>query len=226
MKYLIVVAHPDDEVLGVGATISTLKKENHEVNVCILSANVEVRNFRPDDEKLERDTNQALHFLGVNQIIRGDFPNIKLNIVPHLEKVQFIEKAMLETEAEVIITHHPADTNNDHLETSLACQAAIRLFQRNEKAPQIKEVLFMEVLSATEWSINTSMNAFRPNTFIEVQKEGLDMKITALSMYENVMRPYPHPRSKEALEALALYRGAQSGLYYAEAFECVFRRGF
>lgn len=38
------------------------------------------------------------------------------------------------------------------------------------------------------------------------------------------MRPYPHPRSDEALLGLAAYRGAQAGVKYAEAFECAFRR--
>lgn len=224
MNYLIVVAHPDDEVLGAGATIAKLSAEGHKVSVCILSANAEARKFRPDDEGLLYDTNQALASIGIQKTIRGSFPNIKLNTVPHLEKVQFIEQAIMETGAQMIFTHHPADTNNDHMETSLACQAAIRLFQRNPDVAPIESVFFMEVLSATEWGINTSMNAFRPNTFVEVGEAGVDAKIHALSLYKDVMRPYPHPRSPEALKGLAAYRGAQAGMNYAEAFECVFQR--
>ena len=68
------------------------------------------------------------------------------------------------------------------------------------------------------------MNRFIPNRFVEVGKVGLDAKVKALSMYHGVMRPYPHPRSKEAIEGLALYRGGQSGCNYAEAFEVVLRR--
>lgn len=34
-----------------------------------------------------------------------------------------------------VITHHPADTNNDHMQTSMACQEAIRLAQRR---PEVK----------------------------------------------------------------------------------------
>lgn len=224
MNYLIVVAHPDDEVLGAGATIAKLTAEQHEVSVCILSANAEARNFRPNDEILLNDTNQALDYLGIRKTIRGDFPNIKLNTVPHLEKVQFIERAIIETGAQAIFTHHPSDTNNDHMETSLACQAAIRLFQRNPSIPPMKQVFFMETLSATEWSVNTSMNPFRPNTFVEIGETGIKAKIHALSLYRDVMRDYPHPRSPEALEGLAAYRGAQAGCKYAEAFECVFQR--
>jgi len=226
MSYLVVVAHPDDEVLGAGATISKLTKEGKEVNVCIMSGKAQARTRRPQDFELEEDTKNALDMLGVNKRIIGDFPNIKFNQVAHLELVRHIEKAIEETGADIIITHHPADTNNDHYHTSIACQAAIRLFQRRENERPLREVLFMEVLSSTEWSINTANRAFSPNTFVEVGAENIDLKIRVLETYRNVMRPFPHPRSKETIEGLAAYRGGQSGCKYAEAFESVFRRIF
>jgi len=226
MNYLIVVAHPDDEVLGAGATMYKLAQEGHSVNVCILVGEVNARNHRPSDNELEEDVNSAMEILGIDKTIKGKFPNIKLNIVPHLELVQFIEKAIIETKATVILTHHPSDLNNDHLHTSLACQAAVRLFQRNSSIEPLKELLFMEVPSATEWGLNNSLNQFRPNLFIEVGEQGIDKKIEALSQYRGVMRNYPHPRSVEALKGLAAYRGAESGIKYAEAFESAIRRGF
>lgn len=224
MNYLIVVAHPDDEVLGAGATIHKLTTQGHSVFVSILSGEVEARNFRPKLEELDSDVDKALNYLGVKKIIKGSFPNIKFNTVDHLSLVQFIEKCILDCNADIIFTHHPADTNNDHLHTSLATQAAIRLFQRNPKVKPIKELLFMEIPSSTEWSINRAMNQFNPNVFFEVGSEAVDKKIHALSLYRDVMRPYPHPRSGEFIRSLALYRGGQSGINYAEAFESVFRR--
>jgi LmbE family N-acetylglucosaminyl deacetylase len=226
MNYLVVVAHPDDEVLGAGATMYKLTQAGHTVNVCILSGEVHARNHRPETEELYEDVSNSLNLLGVTKIIKGDFPNIKFNTEPHLRLVQFVEKTIVETNTEVIFTHHPADLNNDHLHTSLACQAATRLFQRRPELTPIKELLFMEVPSATEWSLNKAMNPFNPNTFIEVGEEAIDKKIEALSMYRGVMRPFPHPRSPEALKGLAAYRGGQAGMTYAESFESVFRRGF
>ncbi len=226
MDYLVVVAHPDDEVLGAGATIYKLAKQGHTVNVCIMSGEVKARNHRPKMTELNEDVNNSLNLLGVSKVIKGQFPNIELNTVPHLKLVQFIETAIEETKAEVVFTHHPADLNNDHLHTSLACQAAVRLFQRRPEVKQLKELLFMEVPSASEWGLNKAVNQFNPNTFIEVGKEAIEKKIEALSMYRGVMRPYPHPRSAEALRGLAAYRGGQAGMVYAESFESVFRRGF
>ncbi len=224
MKYLIVVAHPDDEALGAGASIWKLTQEGNQVDVCIMCTEAKARAFRPEDNELESDMDEACRMLGVAKKYEGTFPNIEMNNSTHLSLVQFIEKAIAESEPDVIITHHPADTNNDHMHTSMACQAAIRLFQRRIGMKPLREMWFMEVLSSTEWSVNTSMNRFQPNTFIEVGKDGIDIKIKALATYRGVMRPYPHPRSERAIEGLAAYRGAQSGTDYAEAFEVVFRR--
>ena len=225
MKCLIVVAHPDDEVLGAGAAIYQLTRGGAEFSVCMLSGDVQARNRRPSDEELSGDIDQSASLLGIARVIRGSFPNIEFNTVPHLNLVQFIENAIAETRAALVITHHPADTNNDHLHTSLACQAAVRLFQRRDDVPPVKELWFMEVPSATDWNINTSVLPFSPNTFIEVGKEGVEQKLRALSKYRAVMRDYPHPRSPEVITGLAALRGGQAGMAYAEAFECVFRRG-
>jgi N-acetylglucosamine malate deacetylase 1 len=226
MSYLVVVAHPDDEVLGAGATMYKLVQEGHSVNVCILSGEVSARQFRPTSDELNEDVQSSMNILGVDKVITGDFPNIEFNNSGHLKLVQFIEKAIIETKADVVFTHHSADLNNDHLHTSLACQAAVRLFQRRNDVKPLKELLFMEVPSSTEWGLNKAMNQFSPNTFIEVGEKSVDKKIEALSMYRGVMRDFPHPRSKEAIKGLAAYRGGQSGMFYAEAFESVFRRGF
>lgn len=224
MSYLIVVAHPDDEVLGAGATMYKLTKQGEDVNVCIMCGRAAARTFRPENNELQDDMNVCMKMLGVNRVIVGDFPNIKMNTLPHLELVQFIEKAIIETGATTIITHHPSDLNNDHVQTSIACQAAVRLFQRRTDVAPLKELLFMEVLSSTEWALNSSVLEFRPNTYIEVGKEGIDVKIKALGCYRGVMRPYPHPRSEEAITGLAAYRGAISGCNYAESFESIIRR--
>ena len=222
MNYLVVVAHPDDEVLGAGATINKLINAGNNVAVAIMVSQAAAR--KDLSSSLSTDEAEALAILGVKQTYHASFPNIKMNTVPHLELVQFIEKCIMDFKADAIITHHPADTNNDHVMTSYAAQAAARLFQRRDDVPDLKELLFMEVPSSTEWSLDSSSNDFRPNTYFEIGREGLDVKLKALAAYKGVMRPYPHPRSNEALEGLAAYRGAQAGCRYAEAFESVLRR--
>lgn len=222
MNYLFVVAHPDDEVLGAGAGIGKLVKEGHRVAVATLANHAAARTNI--SATLQSDQEKAFAILGVEKAYAGDFPNIKMNTVPHLELVQFIEKAIEDWGAEAVFTHHPADTNNDHVMTSYAVQAACRLFQRKEGVPALRQLTYMEVPSSTEWSFDSSANRFTPNLYVEIGKEGVEQKLQALAAYTGVMRPYPHPRSRESIEGLAAYRGAQAGCNYAEAFETVFIR--
>lgn len=223
MKYLLVVAHPDDEVLGAGASIWNWTRKGDVVDVALMCTEAKARAFRPGDEELNSDLDESAAYLGINKKYEATFPNIEMNTVPHLKLVQFIESAIKESEPDIIITHHPADTNNDHLQTSMACQEAIRLFQRRSEVKRVKEFWYMEVPSCTEWAINNAFNLFRPNCYVEVGKEGVDAKIKALSMYRGVMRPYPHPRSAEYITGLAAMRGGQWGQNYSEAFEVVLR---
>lgn len=216
------VAHPDDEVLGAGATIHRLISEGNEVAVAIMANNAAARSNI--SETLADDEAEALRIMGVEKSFVADFPNIKMNTVAHLDLVKFIESCIEDFGAEAIITHHPSDTNNDHVQTAYAVQAACRLFQRKPNIPALKKLLFMEVLSSTEWSLDSSSNRFVPNFFVEIGEEGVELKLKALKAYKGIMRPYPHPRSVEAVKGLAAIRGAQAGCNYAEAFECVFGR--
>ena len=80
-----------------------------------------------------------------------------------------------------------------------------------------------ETACATEWALDCAKNRFVPNYFVQIGEDGFGTKMKALSFYEGVPRPYPHPNSRETYEGLATYRGAQAGANYAEAFQCVFR---
>ena len=222
MRHLIVVAHPDDEVLGAGGYINKLVKEGKEVAVATMANHAAAR--ADISSTLVSDQAEAMKILGVTKTYTADFPNIQMNTVPHLKLVQFIESCIEDFGADAIITHHPSDTNNDHVMTSLAAQAASRLFQRKEGVPPLKRLLYMEVPSSTEWSFDSSSNRFTPNHFVKIGKEGVNIKLEALAAYKGVMREYPHPRSAEAIKGLAAYRGVQAGVSYAEAFESVFFR--
>lgn len=221
MNYLVVVAHPDDEVLGAGATINKLVNQGHKVAVAIMAGHAAARVNRSDS--LAEDEKKAQSLLGIHHAYHADFPNIQMNTVPHLSLVRFIEGCIRDWQAQAIITHHPSDTNIDHQETSKATIAACRLFQRTTGIERLNMVAFMEVLSSTEWSLNSSENRFQPNMFVEVGKHGIETKIDALNSYVGVMRTYPHSRSPEAITGLAAYRGVQAGCNYAEAFEIVFK---
>jgi LmbE family N-acetylglucosaminyl deacetylase len=222
---LIIVAHPDDEILGFGATGAKLVKGGEVVQPIILCGSVDNRYKRPNDQELFRDMSAANELLGFEQPILGDFPNIKMNNVDHLTIVEFIEKQILEFQPTRIFTHHPADLNDDHQQVSRACMAASKYYQRRNGIRPLKSLSFMEIQSATDWGFEASGDSFKANHYVEVSEE-IDLKLQALACYHNVMRDFPHPRSVEAIKGLSAYRGGQSGQKYSEAFQTIFQQGF
>lgn len=223
---LVVVAHPDDEILGFGGGGHSLVIKGEKVVPIILSGKVGIRHKKPKEVELLEDIKAANECLGFESPVIGDFPNIRMNTVPHVELVQFIETQLEKYQPSRVFTHHPSDLNDDHVQVSRACQAAIRLFQRRDSIKPVNEFYYLEILSATDWSLASGSSSFQPNTYVELKSLCIERKIKALGAYRDVMRPYPHPRSIESLKGLALYRGSQSGLCYAEAYQMVFRRGF
>ena len=61
---------------------------------------------------------------------------------------------------------------------------------------------------------------FHPVRFVDISKT-LERKRKAMECYDSEMRPFPHTRSFEGLEALARWRGVSAGAQAAEAFTVV-----
>lgn len=221
---LVVVAHPDDEILGFAASGTKLVKAGEIVQPVILCGSVDARTMRPTNQELFSDIEAANQMLGFEVPVLGHFPNLRMNTIDHIEIVHFIEKQILEYQPKRIFTHHPADLNDDHVQVSKACMAAARYCQRRSDILPLQLFGFMEILSATDWSFSSGVSPFYPNCFVDV-KDSIEIKIEALGKYRGVMREAPHPRSPEVIRGHAAYRGGQCGKRFAEAFEIVFRLG-
>jgi len=220
MNVLAVVAHPDDEILGCGATLLRLREEGHHIYSAILCANADARANRPDD--LHRWAAEAAEMVGIEETIDYQFCNVQFNTVPHLEMVQAIEKAIERFRPEWIFTHHPSDLNIDHRvchETTMAAAMLPQRLTRDLPVTMIRKILLCEIVSSTDWA-PMGHPPFQPNTFIDVAST-LDRKIAALDHFRGAMKPFPHSRSLENIRHLAHVRGAQVGIPTAEAFVTV-----
>lgn len=224
MNILVIAAHPDDEILGVGGTIAKHSANGDQVYACILCEHCLARKNKPRHDDFLEQIHAAKNIVGIKEILFFDFPNIQMNTVSTLKIVQSIEQAIIRFEPEVVYTHHWGDVNDDHKIVSHATMAAVRLPERQTVSalPRnlIKQVLCYETPTSTEWALPDKETVFLPNVFVDIEKT-LDCKLKALQCYENVMREYPHPRSEEAIRAHAMDCGVKVGLKAAEGFVLV-----
>ena len=218
---LVVVAHPDDEILGFGGTGCYLTSKGESVQPLIICGNVDARSQRPTDTQLLDDIHASSALVGFENPILLDYPNLRLNNVDHINIVQSIEHFIRLHSPSRIFTHHPRDLNQDHRIVSYACSVAARLNLRSSPPLPSPDLLYFETLSATDWSFPDSKFPFDPNLFVDITPF-LDTKLKAISCYRNVLRPEPHSRSLTTIQSLASLRGSQSGFLYAEAFQAAF----
>lgn len=215
---LIIAAHPDDETIGCGGTILRHVSSGDIVNVITLTDGVSSRDSVKDNDNKHRNESalKAMKILGANWIGSGNFPDNNMDTIPILDVIKFIESFKEKYYPDIIYTHSPNDLNIDHGITATAALTAFRP-EPNEKYTEIR---FFEVASSSDFSVKQLNEKFEPNLYINI-KDFLSKKIEALKCYHREMRDYPHSRSYKKIESLAEYRGAQSGLVLAEAFEIV-----
>ena len=221
-RTLVVAAHPDDEVLGCGATMARISSEGGIVQTIFL-ADGESSRFPLSEIKsqvvLERilarkvAATSAANILGSLPPKFLDLPDNRLDTVPLLDIVKILEKEIERFKPLQIITHFSGDLNVDHQKVHEAVLVATR--------PQgdlcVGEVICFELPSSTEWRPPGSGQTFTPNIFIDVTGFE-DQKFVALKAYDSEMRTFPHPRSKEAILSLLKWRGASANLLASEAF--------
>jgi LmbE family N-acetylglucosaminyl deacetylase len=224
-KILIVVAHPDDELLGLGATMNRLINEfSISTHLVILGEGITSRSDRRDPAKWEMELalhkcniKKAQESIGYSTVSIFDFPDNRFDSVPLLDIVKVIEKEKLEFKPDVIFTHHGGDLNIDHQRVFESVITACRPM-KNET---VKTIITFETPSGTEWRASTDPRHFIPNLFVIVSEENLQAKINGMESYEFEKRSYPHPRSPEALRIQAQRWGIVVGAELAEAFVIV-----
>lgn len=221
-RILVVAAHPDDEVLGCGGTIARMSREGHDITIAILGEGITARYPKPEKArrsltaKLGENTRKAADLLGVKKVIAKTLPDNRFDTVPMLEIIKMIEEIIKKTSPQIIYTHHGGDLNIDHMIVNRAVLTATR--PMTDFA--VGEIYSFEVPSSTEWTFGQFRPAFKPNVFVEVSTS-LEKKLAAMEIYESETRQFPHPRSREALIAIARRWGSVAGLQAAEAFELV-----
>jgi LmbE family N-acetylglucosaminyl deacetylase len=210
---LILAPHPDDEVLGCGATIKKLSNEGNSVFVLVVTRG---SSKFYSDEKIQNVRNEALQahkLLGVKQTFFLDFPAPELDTVPLADISREISNVIIDFQINILYLPHRGDIHNDHRVVFNAGLVAARPVGDYS----VKEIYAYETLSETEWAAPFADDAFIPTCFVNVE-ETLKAKLEAMKCFKSQLKAFPNPRSLETIEALAKFRGATVGFKAAEAF--------
>jgi len=211
---LVVAAHPDDEVLGCGGTIARHAAEGDTVHVVFIADGEGARTGAAANAALAREKAAiaALSILGAATPIFLGLEDNQLDAYRLLDIVRPVESVITEVAPDVVYTHHGGDLNIDHELTHRAVMTACRPLPGSPA----REIYSFEVVSSTEWNSARGRD-FIPQLYVDVTAY-MSTKRLALDAYREEMRPVPHARSIENVDALATFRGASVGVGAAEAF--------
>lgn len=209
MNILVIAAHPDDEILGMGGTLYKLKKKGHKIHLCIVTdGQCKHCGIKDRHEKRRKAAIQASKFLGMTSICFFDFEDSKLDVTPQIEINRKLEVLIKKIKPEIVYTVPDNDFHKDHQKV-LECTLVVT----RPHSTSVKEVYMYEMSESIK-------AGFNPNVYVDIEKE-FKYKIKAFKMYKTEQQKFPFPRSLEGIESLAIQRGIESGLKKAEAFKLI-----
>jgi LmbE family N-acetylglucosaminyl deacetylase len=213
-KVLVISAHPDDEILGVGGTLIRHRNQGDDINWLVATNLHESQGFskervhlrQKEIENVASSLNMTSHLL--------NYKAMSLTSADILDMVPKISSIFHEALPEIIYVLNRSDAHSDHrilFDAVMACTKSFRY-------PFIREVLMYECISETEFAPALPEKSFLPNCYIDISSE-MDEKLQLMQIYGSELGPHPFPRSERNIRALATFRGASCGVEYAEAFQ-------
>ncbi|NMI02274.1 PIG-L family deacetylase [Pseudonocardia acidicola] len=211
---VIVAAHPDDELLGAGATLAKHVRAGDGVHAVIMAEGATSRYDGAMVGVLADASKQAAEVLGLASVRACSLPDQRLDTVALVEVTQALESVLDELRPQVVYTHFPGDVNLDHGIVSRAAWTACRPYV----LPGLRRFAVFETPSSTEWAWPLDGGAFTPGLFVDVT-ETVETKLAAMACYPSELRDYPHPRSLRALRERAAFWGSHVGRMAVEPFQ-------
>lgn len=216
---LVVAPHPDDETLGCGGTLLRRKASGARLAWVIVTGISTADGWQA--ERVEQRKSEIMRVQGLygfDTVHELGFATTRLDTVPRSELIAALAEAFRAVAPSEVLVPHRSDVHSDHVVTFDAVAACTKWF----RYPSIRRVAAYETISETDFALSAS-DVFRPNSFVDIGAH-LERKLEIMKTYASELAPHPFPRSIEALRALAMLRGAQSGYAAAEAFEVLRER--
>jgi len=198
-------AHLDDIELAAGGTLAKAARDGHDVYMIVMSqsgySNYNGKLMRQNETAVMEGKNAA-RVLGCKGLDILDFPN--KDIAYDSKAVEAIEKRLNELKPDIIFTHWPFDTHQDHVAVGKATISAARRYNT---------IYFYEPISPS----GRSYVGYRPQVYVDIT-DVIDIKIAALDEHVTEKNKYGDYWIR-GVEARAAFRGYEMGRMYGEVFE-------
>lgn len=208
-KVLVVVAHPDDEVIGMGGTISKHTNEGDEVHVVCVTGGETSSGYNR-----HTDTSNVAPILGIYSYIFLNFPDQQLDTITQSSINNIISQKIQTIKPNIVYTHAREDLNIDHR----IVHDSVMVTCRPTGSCSVKELYTFNV---SQWDFG-EMGSFQPNTFVDISRY-LEKKMEAMNCYPSELREPPHPMSIECIRRDSINKGTKFCLSSVEEFKQVFR---
>ncbi|MEI3801740.1 MULTISPECIES: PIG-L deacetylase family protein [unclassified Chitinophaga] len=214
---IVISAHPDDEVIGVGGTMLKHARNGDKIYWLIITGLYEEYGFsRERIDSRNEEIEKVAARLHVEKTFKLDYPTMQLHSATIIDMVPKVSAVFKEVNPEYIYVLNRSDAHSDHrivFDAIMACTKSFRY-------PGIKRVLMYECISETEFAPALPERVFMPNYYVDISPF-IDEKLEIMEIYESELGEHPFPRSLENIRAIAHFRGASVGVKYAEAFQLI-----
>ena len=215
-RVLVVAPHPDDETLGVGGTIAKYSAQGDEVFVLMVSGHLPPIYSRKAYEETVSEAYSAFSVLGVTRSEFLEIPATMIGDQPLHEVNARISKVVNDFNPHIVLCPYP----DRHVDHRLVFDSVMVATRPVGVGKDIKIVAAYETLSETHWNAPHIEPNFTPNWVVDIS-DHISKKLNALECYKSQISEFPGPRSIEAVEALAKFRGTQAGFGYGEGLHIV-----
>lgn len=213
---LVIAPHPDDETLGAGGTIAKFVKQGHRVDVLVVSGHLPPLYPAESFAETEAEARAAFLILGISNFKFLKIPATMLGNEPVHVLNGKIASAVRESAPQIVLTSYP----DRHIDHRIVFESVMIATRPVGIGMNIEIVAAFETLSETHWNAPHIEPNFTPNWVVDVSAN-MTQKLDALACYKSQIPPFPGPRSIEAAEALAKFRGTQAGCAFGEGFHII-----
>ena len=207
-KVLAIGAHPDDMEFEAGGTLAKWALKGHEVYHLILTAGGyrDMNGQIYKTEELRKEAKNAAEVLNVKELIFLDYTTTEL---PSSGKiVSEVDQIVQDISPDIIISHHPFDSHQDH-------RAAAEIVFAVSRQGRVKNVL-----SSAPFPYRPNVFAFRPQFFVDISST-IDIKLEAIRCYKSQFNKFGGEKLIARIRSWARVWGWAVDFEFAESFEVI-----